>query len=123
MAFRVEVEPQALEDLVAIAEHIKEHSFETAERWFNGVMRAIWRLQESPSRCPVTSESEDLGQEVRLLLHGRRNQSYKIYFTIHHETPSTGTVRVLHVRHWARRPLTGDEFENLMNEPRGEDQE
>ncbi|MGH9721008.1 MAG: hypothetical protein ACRD8O_12405 [Bryobacteraceae bacterium] len=52
MAFLVEIEPQALNGLDAIAEYIKNaSSFETAERWFNAMMQA---------------------QEVRLLLNGRR---------------------------------------------------
>lgn len=37
MAFRVEIEPQAFEDLDKMADWIKAgSSFETAEKWFNG---------------------------------------------------------------------------------------
>jgi plasmid stabilization system protein ParE len=78
MAFRIEVEPQAFEDLDAIAEHIKnQSSFEAAERWFRGVMRSIQSLEQMPGRCPVAAESEDLNHEVRLLLHGRKNRAYQ----------------------------------------------
>ena len=39
MAFRVEVEPQAFEDLDSIAEYIKrKSSFTVAQKWFNGVI-------------------------------------------------------------------------------------
>jgi plasmid stabilization system protein ParE len=117
MAFRVEIEPQAFEDLDSIAGYIKtKSSFAVAGRWFNGIINDIASLKEMPARCPIAPESEDLGDEVRILLHGRKNRTYKIYFAIHYETPSTGTVRVFHVRHWALKPLIPDELKELMDE-------
>jgi hypothetical protein len=54
MAFRVEVAPQAFEDLDAISTFIKEQgNFVVGERWFRGIMRTIRGLHEMPSRCPV----------------------------------------------------------------------
>jgi len=104
MAFRVEIEPQAIEDLDSIANFIKQKSsFTVAERWFNEVMHDIASLKNMPARCPVAPEADGFGEEVRLLLHGRKHRTYKIYFAIHQETSSTGTVRVFHVRHWARK--------------------
>ena len=76
----------------------------------------IETLQELPARRPLAEESEELGQEVRLLLHGRRNRAYKIYFTIHYDTRQTGTVQVFHIRHWARKGVTAEELRELMNE-------
>ena len=110
MAFRVEISPEALENLDAIAAHIQEHgSFESAERWFNGILVAIRSLSEMPSRCPLADESDDLQAEVRLLLYGKRNRRYKVYFAIHH---ASTTVRVFHIRHWARKPVEKSELEN-----------
>ena len=101
MVFRVEVAPQTLEDLDAIAAYIKQRgSFESAESWFNEVIDAIRTLENMPKRCPAAQESADLGTEVRLLFHGKRNRGYKVYFAIYE---ATQTVRVFHVRHWARR--------------------
>ena len=81
MAFRVEIEPQAFEDLNSIADYIKTRSrFSVAERWFNGVMDAIGSLRDMPGRCPIATESQDLHEEIRLLLHGKKNRAYKIYF-------------------------------------------
>jgi len=117
MAFRVEIAPQAFDDLDAIAAYIKEKSsFAISERWFNGIIDDIASLKTMPARCPIAPESEDLDQEVRVLLHGRKNRTYRLYFAIHHETPSTGTVRVFHVRHWARRALSEDELQELMDD-------
>jgi plasmid stabilization system protein ParE len=117
MAFRVEVSPRAFEDLDAIAGYIRRHgSFESAEGWFNGIMDAIKTLRQAPPRCPLAEESRQLRTEVRLLLYGKRNRRYKVYFAIH---TGTETIRVLHVRHWARKPAGAGELDDLMDDAAG----
>jgi plasmid stabilization system protein ParE len=121
MAFRVEVSPRAFEDLDAIAGYITEHdSFERAQKWFNEIIDAVALLKDMPRRCPVAGESEELGREVRFLLHGRRNHLYKVYFSVHEKTQASGTVQVLHVRHWAQRGLTAQELEEILGEAQPE---
>jgi plasmid stabilization system protein ParE len=116
MAFRVEISPQAFEDLDGISAYIRRGSFESAQRWFNGILAAIRTLRDAPQRCPVAEESRQLEAEVRLLLYGKRNRRYKIYFAVHKET-----VRVFHVRHWARRPADTDELDDLMEDSAEQD--
>jgi len=126
MAFEVLITEQAFDDLDAIAGYIKENSsLERARKWFTAIVATIETLQELPARRPLAEESEELGQEVRLLLHGRRNRAYKIYFTIQYETSQIGTVRVFHIRHWARKGVAADEFRDLVNEldQRGESED
>jgi plasmid stabilization system protein ParE len=83
MAFRVEISPRAFNELDEIARHIKQQSsFEQAEEWFNAIVAAIRTLEDMPNRCPVADVSKALGQEVRLLLYGRRNRRYKVYYSI-----------------------------------------
>ena len=95
MAFRVEISPRAVNDLDEIARYIKEQSsFGQAEEWFNGIIAAIGTLEDMPRRCPIADVSKELGQEVRLLLCGKRNRKYKVYYSIRQKTPSTGTVQV-----------------------------
>lgn len=118
MAFRVEISPRAFQDLDEIAQYVKQSSsFEQAEKWFNGIIAAIRSLEEMPNRCPAADESEELGEEVRLLLHGTRNRRYKVYYSVQERTSSAGTVRVFHVRHWARRSLNTDQLRELMQRP------
>ena len=58
MAFRVEISPEALENLDAMAAHIQQHgSIESAERWFNGIVISIRSLGEMPSRCPLANRT------------------------------------------------------------------
>ena len=121
MAFRVEIAPQAFADLDAIADYIKQRgSFESTQRWFNGIVGAIAALKDTPGRCPIAGESKELGQEVRMLLYGRRNRTYKVYYSLHDETR---TVRVFHVRHWARKALDADDVQRLIDEPVDEENE
>ena len=117
MAFSVEIEPQAFEDLDSLAGYIKSGSnVAVAGKWFNGIMDDIASLQDMPTRCPVAPELAELGQEIRILLHGRKNRAYKIFFSINYETPTAGLVQVLHVRHWARKPLTAEDLQVLMDD-------
>ena len=116
MAFRVEIAPRAFNDLDEIADYIKRNgSLGQAEEWFNGIIEAIRTLGDMPGRCPVADESEELGEEVRVLLHGRRNRKYKIYFSIERTERSAGRVCIFHVRHWARKRLTSGEVRALLN--------
>ncbi|MBS1826396.1 MAG: type II toxin-antitoxin system RelE/ParE family toxin [Acidobacteria bacterium] len=58
MAFRVEITPQAFDDLDSIAGSVRQHSsFAIAEKWFNGIIDDIGSLKEMPARCPVAPES------------------------------------------------------------------
>ncbi len=115
MAFRVERQPQAFADLDSMAVYIKDrNSFATTERWFNAIIKDIASVKEILQPCSVAPESEDLDREIRVLLHGRRSRTYKIYFSISQEP--AGIVSVFHVRHWARKPLTNEELEELNDD-------
>jgi hypothetical protein len=98
---------------VCIRTGIQEGSFDQAESWFNGIIAAIRTREDLPNRCPIADESEDLEQEVHLLLYGNRYHKYRVYYSIQQRTPSTGNVRVFHVRHWARKSLSSTQLRKL----------
>jgi hypothetical protein len=88
------------------------------------MMDDIASMKEMPQRCPVTPESEDLDREIRVLLHGRRNRTYKIYFSIEQQSTGIGVVSIFHVRRWARKSVDANELEDLMDDQQeGTDQE
>jgi plasmid stabilization system protein ParE len=117
MAFDVLITDEAFADLDAITDFIKHQaSIDMARKWFGAIIVAIETLKEMPGRCPLAPEADELGDDVRFLLHGRRNRAYRIYFKIHQNTESGGSVQVFHVRHWARKPLTNEELEELMDD-------
>jgi plasmid stabilization system protein ParE len=84
--------PRAELDLDAI---YVEHSV-AAFRWFNGLERALFTLEEHPARCPFTAENSHL----RHLLYGKKPHSYRVIFRVLEESRD---VQILHIRHGARR--------------------
>jgi plasmid stabilization system protein ParE len=74
-----------------------------AGRWQAGLEASVNSLAEFPTRCPLAPESDQFDVEVRQQLYGR----YRILFTLV-DADGDGaedTVRILHVRHGARRFL------------------
>ncbi len=115
MAYEVLITDQAFADLDSITGFIKSQaSLGVARKWLAAILGTIDTLREMPGRCPPAPDAEELGDAVRLLLHGNKNRAYKIYLKIMRATESSGSVQVLHVRHWARKPLTNEELEELM---------
>ena len=118
MAFRVEIAPRAFRDLDGLATELKERSqsYHVGRKWFLSILDAIDSLSEMPERRPSVTDADDEIERVRLLLHGNRNRLYKIYYCVRRSGPSTGTVSVFHVRHWARQVPGEDELRELMDE-------
>lgn len=118
MAYKVLISDEALGDLDAIAGFVKERgSPDAAGKWLRGIFEAIGSLSVMPSRCPLAPEAADVGAPVRLLLHGRRNRMFHIFFLVVDSKPER-SVRVLHVRHWARSPLTAEHLAAWLGELR-----
>ena len=100
MKYRVVIQPPAIQDLEGAYRWIARDAPGRAATWLDGALRVIETLDSFPARCPLAPEDDAFEQEIRQLLYG----DYRILFTIDRDT-----VRVLHVRHGARRPLdTGE---------------
>jgi plasmid stabilization system protein ParE len=102
MTYRVIVQPRAERDIRDAARWIREQSKSpaTALRWVRGIRAKIDTLKASPHRCPVDSDSDAYGEEVRVLLYGKRRGIYRVLFAIR-----GNDVQILTVRHAARRSL------------------
>jgi plasmid stabilization system protein ParE len=107
MAYRVEIAPSALADAEAAYLWIKEQSPSAAETWFNGLLETISSLEEFPSRCALSPESEDLGGEVRQLLFAKHHYAYRILFGI----TADAVVRIYRIRHGSRDRLRMEDLE------------
>ncbi|CBN57886.1 MULTISPECIES: type II toxin-antitoxin system RelE/ParE family toxin [Kamptonema] len=101
MAFRVEISPSALTDAEEAFLYMQKDSSLNAEEWYNGLVNAILSLENLPNRCPLASESEEIGREIRQLIYKR----YRILFSVSEEI-----VQVLRIRHTARDWLSSDEL-------------
>jgi plasmid stabilization system protein ParE len=102
MTYRVILEPRAERDIRTAALWIlgRSRSSRTALRWVSGIRAKIATLKSTPQRCPIDPDSEAYGQEVRVLLHGKRTGVYRVLFAIRGDR-----VHVLTVRHSAQRGL------------------
>jgi plasmid stabilization system protein ParE len=103
--YRLIVQPSALRDLEDAYLWIKERSPEAAARWFNGFVEALTSLETSPQRCGFAPENDAVEPEIRQFLYGRRGGIYRALFTI-----AGNEVRILHIRHAARRTMEIDEL-------------
>jgi toxin ParE1/3/4 len=98
MTYRVELTARASRNLRRIFRHINAESSRQAFAWFNELEVAILSLDQHPERSPVTPEDRAL----RHLLFGKKPNVYRVIFAIDQRAR---VVRVLHIRHGARRPL------------------
>ncbi|MGH9560010.1 MAG: type II toxin-antitoxin system RelE/ParE family toxin [Terracidiphilus sp.] len=67
-----------------------------AERWWNGLLDAIFSLEMMPGRCPVIPEQRHFARELRHLIY----RSHRIIFFM-----NGNVVTVMRIYHGARRPL------------------
>jgi plasmid stabilization system protein ParE len=103
MAYRVEIARSAEAQLDALYRWVIERAPHQGAAWFDGLEATILSLAQAPERCPIAPESFDPAHPVRVLRYGRRRDVYRVFFTIDNKAE---IVRVVHVRHGARRRLS-----------------
>ncbi|MGH9842751.1 MAG: type II toxin-antitoxin system RelE/ParE family toxin [Blastocatellia bacterium] len=97
MIYDVIIELSARRDIEQTCRWMERNlSPEAAGEWYLDIIKAIWSLDTSPARCALAFENQFFHEEIRQSLCGK----YRILFEI-----GDDTVRILHVRHSARRPL------------------
>ncbi len=100
MRFDVVIHPSAATELEEAYRWIANESEVNANQWYNNLLRKMETLTQTPNRCPPAPERKYANQNFRQLIFG----PYRIIFLI-----DGNCVRVLHVRHGARRPI-GEPF-------------
>lgn len=73
---------------------IRQFSPDAAQKFSEGLIKAIKTLQNNPFRCPLAPENDFFYEEIRQLIYGK----YRILMTIDNQT-----VYVLHIRHSSQR--------------------
>ena len=116
MGYRLVLTPRAAADADSATDYIRSAAPDAASRWLAGLMDALASLAEMPERCPLAPEADILGAPVRQLLYGKRTGIYRIIFRIEENATRRPVVRVLAIRHCARRIL---EPADLDEEPGG----
>ena len=104
MSYKVEFTDVADMEVQNILLRIMGRTPDYAERWQDGLEKAVVSLEDFPGRCAVVGDLSTPDRQVRQLLYG----AYRLLFTLL-DTDGDGdldTVRLLHVRHGAQGPLT-----------------
>lgn len=111
MAYRVDISQPATADAENALLWIRTGSPEKAVVWFQGLLEAVFSLEQFPERCSLAPESRAFLVEVRQLLYGKRRQQYRILFGISID-PETdeNVVLIYRIRRSAQRHLTGLEI-------------
>jgi len=100
MAYLVELAARAARDLETLYLDKNAAESKAAAHWYNGLEDAISARETHPLRCPVAVESSKLKRELRHLLYGKKPHVYRVIYQVDERRQ---TVRVLHIRHAARR--------------------
>jgi plasmid stabilization system protein ParE len=112
LKYRVEVTRNAEREAREAFEWLAARTPQHAPRWFDGLISAFDSLSRFPNRCPRAREADDVKEDVRQFLYGKRRGIYRILFTVRGDV-----VYVLHVRHGARERMKGSEIQ-FPPEPR-----
>ncbi|MFN0169732.1 MAG: type II toxin-antitoxin system RelE/ParE family toxin [Bryobacteraceae bacterium] len=102
MAFQVDVTDPALADAEDYVRRIRDVNKEpdAAERWFRGLVAAIYSLEEFPSRCPIIPEAGAFNEEIRHLIYF----SHRIIFGIDDNVKRVVVYRIFHGARKGLRP-------------------
>jgi toxin ParE1/3/4 len=95
-AYRAIMSPEAGADLAAIHSYISRDSKNNAAKMVERILEAIESLKETPHRTVLASEGRKVVHPVRTLVV----KPYVIYFRA---IDDEGVVRILTIRHGARR--------------------
>ena len=114
MNFHVQITDVADAEIQAAFLRLNGLNPKFAGRWLEGLLRAIDELNTFPRSHAVVSESDLLGREVRRMLYRNGQTIYRVLFCLidFDDDGEEDTVRILHVRHGAQRPLGTDEEES-----------
>lgn len=96
-AYRLIITPRAGRDLERIHEYISKASPQNADAMILRILDALELLKQFPHRTVVEHQSPKFRHPVRSL----PVRPYLVYFRV---LDDQSVVRVLHVRHGARRP-------------------
>ena len=101
MPYRVRITDAALADARDYVRFIRDVKKEpaAAERWYRGLLEAVFSLEQLPSRCPPIPEANEFPAELRHLIY----HSHRIIFS---SDPAGTTVDVLRIYHGSRRRLS-----------------
>ena len=101
MKYRVIFTPKARAEALEAFRWIAQRSPEAAAHWYSGLEKAVANWGKCPNFIRFNEdESERFGATLRQMLYGRRQNTYRLLFSIVDDT-----VFLHHVRHGSRGPI------------------
>jgi plasmid stabilization system protein ParE len=86
---------------------VQKQAPSSAIEWFDGLLEAVYSLEQFPSRCQLAPKSKDVDTEMRQLLY----KNYRIIFGV---APGgsrvDGIVQIFRIRHYAQDRLKGEDL-------------
>jgi plasmid stabilization system protein ParE len=118
--FVVRLTRRASADMMAAWDHQSLAAGENhADQWQQGLERAISQLAQMPGIHPVAEEESRLfGFTVRKMLYRRTRSrrgapAHLVYFRVLPKGDDPATVLIVHLRHGAQAPLSGEEARSI----------
>lgn len=106
MMYRVVLTDKAEADVESVLKWFHDQqATEAGGRWLAQLMTKLDTLESHPERCSLAVEAEDLEQEIRELLVGRKRFKYRLLFRVVGKT-----VQILRVWHSSRDAITSEEL-------------
>jgi plasmid stabilization system protein ParE len=90
--------PRAAGDAEAIYRRIIKEAPLSGSRWYGKLIETLHSLDRFPERGQAITSLSRSNLLVRRILFGRKPNVYRIYYSVEDDT-----VRILHIRHGARR--------------------
>lgn len=112
VVYAIRLTAPAIEDIEQAVTYLAESAgAKIAEEWQAGLFEAVRKIATFPRSNSLAPENRYLTGEIRQFVYRRRPESvaYRILFTLVEEDPDPPFVRILHIRHGARRPMTRNE--------------
>jgi hypothetical protein len=71
---------------------MEEAGLDVARIWLAGFLETFRTLGELPARRALAPEAMEIGAEVRVHLHGKKNHPYRVYFQNYPAAAGTGAL-------------------------------
>jgi plasmid stabilization system protein ParE len=94
LAYQVDISDAALLDAEEYVQFLRREkgAAAAAERWFRGLVSAIYSLEEMPLRCPTIPEAGEFPSPLRHLIY----HSHRIIFRLDRASKTVSIVRIYH---------------------------
>jgi plasmid stabilization system protein ParE len=108
MTFTIRISGIAERDIGSAAAWYAQRSgtWSIADKWVDGLHRAISGLAENPERFGVARETVQFDYDLREMLYGSgRPKTHRVLFRVENDT-----VHIMAVRHSAQRDVTPEDL-------------